>query len=954
LRACHFQVPYKWCLIVFIFYYFFVKMSRSTSPVRVNILGDSDGEEMNSEHALNDLSTKIVNDVLPPEKESDLSLAAGGVAEEVEFSTEEFSKQTQETLDKLSAEASEVMNDLNEVSDTIGSKESSLSSRVAEGLKEISEHAQGKADEVSDWAKQRVDEVRHEFESHPNPPKEEDNQIIGDLKESAGIAEQQFEEISEKANKLIESSTSSPDKEDISGSFKVEHVLDAPMKPESGVPNAEPDPYARMDDASPEDYHMEKHSEEGHAYKTFGENNETAEYETREHRPSPDNMTAEEKLGSQIELPVINDPEEGIAGPDDEHLVVEEDDHKSHEHDNETSEGYKTYLPEGEDAREGSEVPLEDYEEPSPKKEATPDVPFVVKDADGEALVNPETYEGQHGDGTEGLSKDVQVSDVVDSALHDQGTIQVEDVDALPPLDINTSSLANDNVPTQIVIEDFDATHPTGDENKDDEEIKVETSQYTVPEEEPPSPPQLASQEHSPRSDSEDVSLDRKKRSIEDYPDSQKEPSPPSDSEGHAEVVYHHFTSAQHTQSDKPLDTDAFTKDTVPAEYQHDLPPLDNESSGIAYHNFSTRPTSDAVEGIKNVAKTAQEKTSEYSEKAQHKAAEVSEKVKETASEAYDKTQEKAADAYEKMGEFSENAEHKAAEVKEDVKEKASDFSENVKETAANVSEKTKEKASDVAEKAQATASEAYDKTQEKTSEVSEKVSDLSEKTKEKAADLSEKVQEKASDAYEKVKEKVGEASDKMGEYSEKAQHKAGEVSEKIQETASETYDKTKAKAAEASEKVKETASDVSEKAKEKAGEVSDWTHKKADEADSKIHSKDSPLIHVEDKAQEEVIVPRIVAPETKKETTTTITKTSETHHHVKPTDITPLPEDEPIPVGIPEVRTVETVKEEKEKVIKGGKKGSTSSEDDKAAPKQRQEGGGGIVGAVRRRCNIL
>uniref|UniRef100_A0A914Y864 Uncharacterized protein n=1 Tax=Panagrolaimus superbus TaxID=310955 RepID=A0A914Y864_9BILA len=669
---------------------------------------------MNSEDVLNDLSTKIVNDVLPPEKESDLAMNKNSVVAEVEHDTDDISKKAQQTLENLKEQAGDIMNNLKDITNEVGSHENSPSHTVVEGLKSMAEQAQEKADEVSEWAKEKVEEVKSSFEQHPDAPKEEDNTIIGDLKEAAGKAQQKFEEVVVQSEKLINEHESSPEEENKSEHFKVERVLDSPLKTETGVPNAEADPYTTIKDQHDE-VHFEKHGHEAHSSEIsfVGKDSAEASSDIREHRPSPEDITADEKHGEHVELPVINDPIEGIAGNDEnapevpaidgrsvsphgEHLIVGEDDHKFHD------EEHTEETPVHESSESKEEVLLETYEEPSPQKETTPPVEIEIKDNAGEnditKVINPETTVAF--DGAEGVSHDIHISDVVEQALHEQSPIQIHADEPLPPPDTEAPAPMIDNVPTQILIENTEVTHHI----EDDEH------------EQPPSPPQLASREHSPQPKYDEVELERKKRSIEEYP---KEPSPPFESDKEA---------------------DAFAKDTVPVqiESQQVLPPLnvERESSPPALNEQSH------------------------------------------------------------------------TEILHDTSI-ASHHKESTPPPVPKITTKPPTPPS-------------------------------------------------------------------------------------------------------------------------------------------------SPT--AEDKADEEVIIPKIVAPETKEEKKTTVKETSTTyhhepHHHVKPIDITPLPEDEPIPVGIPEVRTVETVKEEKEKTKKD-QKGSTSSEDDKAAAPRRQEGG--FVGNIRRRCCIL
>uniref|UniRef100_A0AC34FW60 Uncharacterized protein n=1 Tax=Panagrolaimus sp. ES5 TaxID=591445 RepID=A0AC34FW60_9BILA len=482
-------------------------------------VSDSDGEEMNSEDVLNDLSTKLVNDVLPPEKESDLVINKHSVVAEVEHDTDNISKKAHQTLENLKEQAGDIMNNLKDITNEVGSHENSPSHTVVEGLKSMAEQAQEKADEVSEWAKEKVEEVKSSFEHHPDASKEKDNTIIGDLKEAAGKAQQKFEEVVVQSEKLINEHDSSPSEDEHKNEhFKVEHVLDSPLKAETGVPNVDADPYTTIKDQHDE-VHFEKHGHEAHSSEIsfVGHDSAEASSDIREHRPSPEDMTADQKHGEHIELPVINDPIEGIAGhvsaasvteenapaidgrslsPHGEHLIVGEDDHKFHDEEHieeappvhESSESKEDEPPVRESSESKEEVPLEDYEEPSPQKETTPPVEVVFKDNTGEAditkVVKPETtvaFDEQHGDGTEGFSHDIHLSDVVEQALHEQSSIQIQSDEPLPPLDIDTPAPKIDNIPTQIVIENVDASQHVEDDEHEEERV--------------PSPPQLASRE---------------------------------------------------------------------------------------------------------------------------------------------------------------------------------------------------------------------------------------------------------------------------------------------------------------------------------------------------------------------------------------------------------------------------------------------------------------------------
>jgi hypothetical protein len=521
---------------------FVCNMSRSTSPVRVNIMSDSDGEEMNSEHVLNDLSTKIVNDVLPPEKESDLAINKNSVVAEVEHDTEDISKKAQQTLENLKDQAGDIMNNLRDITREVGSHENSPSHGVVEGLKAMAEEAQEKADEVSEWAKEKVEEVKSSFEQHPDAPKEKDNTIIGDLKEAAGKAQQKFEEVVVQSEKLINEHDSSPAGGDHhSESFKVERVLDSPLKAETDVPNVQADPFTTIKDDDNDVHHFEKHDHESHESEISFVGNDSAEASSdiREHRPSPEDITADEKHGEHIELPVINDPIEAISStvmsesvpvvidedapevparslsPHGEHLAVGEDDHKFH--DEEHTEATPVHEEESKE-----EIPLETYEEPSPQRETTPPVLADNVKEDITNVTDPKTtvaFDGHHGDGTEGYSQDIHISDVVEQALHDKSPIQIESDEPLPLPNTNAPGSMTENIPAQIVIEDVDA-------KGHDDDLKLDITQEDEHQQEPQSPPQLASQEHSPQQKSDDVSLERTKRSIEEYP---KEPSPPVD-----------------------------------------------------------------------------------------------------------------------------------------------------------------------------------------------------------------------------------------------------------------------------------------------------------------------------------------------------------------------------------------------------------------------------------------
>ena len=387
--------------------------------------------------------------------------------------------------------------------------ESSNESDLIEGLKNLAVKAQDKADEVAEWADNKLDEVKAEFERDPNSPKEEDSTALGDLRESIGKAEQKFEEIVEKAKTIIDERSPSP---------------------------------------------TEEHAGQGDFVQTSA-----LEHEIHEHRPSPDDLTAEEKHGSQGELPIINDPVEGIAGPtspdDKEHLVVEEDIHR---HASEPVDSVTDNESKSKEGSEQPEVPLETYEEPAPQTDDPIDEEFTIaktEDEDITKVVIPEAtaaFADHHTSGTH----DTHMSDVVDQVLNDDVPMQIDDEETLPPPNTHTPPPNVDSVPTQIIVEDVDVTG-----NFEGTDASKQTESHGSV-----SPPQLASQEHTPLNRSSSTSSSSSSSADE------KQPSPP---------VYKEGTPAS---ADIPIIVETTVGDVVhdassplELEGQHDLPPLDVE-----------------------------------------------------------------------------------------------------------------------------------------------------------------------------------------------------------------------------------------------------------------------------------------------------------------------------------------------------------------------------------------